>query len=411
MSQNFESDNNSMMVPLTIEIDENLVFEVIVWLGIACNRSANIENNIIIQRGRIDGDNNMQTIINTHNFTNYFINRYGRIHLIDEYISRVALLVEEFNRFLDLETINMQQTEDGDRDIWFNKEENVHDSSVNIYFKNSYKKIKSAVENEPVVTYHNIQSFYYLSQRVNISNIFGINSVIDLFTTILDDVEKLGEIDITDISEIELYKNIYTIIFDTLIELKKIADINNDNITKYKKVLRVIETIKQNDTNMILLEDTELNILLNVWRRIHSEINKDSRDILIDLLTSELVSIYNPNNDNYAECANGRIGAIINSLVLYDAENIVTIKSVPILRIEMIQNRAPAIINQALEEYKKISIDNEYEVYRYTRNLDNYDKLQYYIINELTNNLTAEFKQVLPEKEFNSALEEIINEI
>jgi hypothetical protein len=77
----------------------------------------------------------------------------------------------------------------------------------------------------------------------------------------------------------------------------------------------------------------------------------------------------------------------------------------------MIQNRAPAIINQALEEYKKISIDNEYEVYRYTRNLDNYDKLQYYIINELTNNLTAEFKQVLPEKEFNSALEEIINEI
>ena len=77
----------------------------------------------------------------------------------------------------------------------------------------------------------------------------------------------------------------------------------------------------------------------------------------------------------------------------------------------MIQNRAPAIINQALEEYKKISIDNEYEVYRYTKNLDNYDKLQYYIINELTNNLTAEFKQVLPEKEFNSALEEIINEI
>jgi hypothetical protein len=412
MSQGFEINNSNNITPVTIEINEGLISEVIMWLGIACDRRTTISNNIIVQRGRVDGDNNMRTIINTHNFTTYFINRYGYNHVIDEYISRVVGLVEEFNRFLDIEVENIQQTdENGVNNIWLNKEENVHDSSVNIHFKNSYKKIKIAVDNEPPITSENIKSFYYLSQRMNIANLYSMNSVIDLFTKILSDLDELGSIDTNDIEELELYKYIYTIIIDTLDDFKKISNSNNDNIIKINKAITVIDAIKKNNIFMVLLEDTELTILLNVWRRIHSVVNKESQSILIDLLTSELVNTYNPSNEDFVECANGRVGAILNSLVLYDSENIVTIKSVPILRIEMIQNRAPSVIKEAIEEYKKLSVNNEYECYRYQRNLDNYEKLQNYIIDNVKEKLTAEFKEFLPEQEFNSALEEIINEI
>jgi len=238
-----------------------------------------------------------------------------------------------------------------------------------------------------------------------------MNSVIDLFTKILSDLDELGSIDTNDIEELELYKYIYTIIIDTLDDFKKISNSNNDNIIKINKAITVIDAIKKNNIFMVLLEDTELTILLNVWRRIHSVVNKESQSILIDLLTSELVNTYNPSNEDFVECANGRVGAILNSLVLYDSENIVTIKSVPILRIEMIQNRAPSVIKEAIEEYKKLSVNNEYECYRYQRNLDNYEKLQNYIIDNVKEKLTAEFKEFLPEQEFNSALEEIINEI
>jgi hypothetical protein len=238
-----------------------------------------------------------------------------------------------------------------------------------------------------------------------------MNSVIDLFTKILSDLDELGSIDTNDIEELELYKYIYTIIMDTLDDFKKISNSNNDNIIKINKAITVIDAIKKNNIFMVLLEDTELTILINVWRRIHSVVNKESQSILIDLLTSELVNTYNPSNEDFVECANGRVGAILNSLVLYDSENIVTIKSVPILRIEMIQNRAPSVIKEAIEEYKKLSVNNEYECYRYQRNLDNYEKLQNYIIDNVKEKLTAEFKEFLPEQEFNSALEEIINEI
>lgn len=412
MSQGFEINTGNNITPISIEINEGLISEVILWLGIACDRRTTIANNIIIQRGRVDGDNTMRTIINTHNFTNYFINRYGLNHFIDEYISQVVALVGEFNRFLDIEAVNIQQTdEEGNNNMWFDKEENVHDSSVNIHFKNSYKKIKSAVENEPPVTAENIKSFYYLSQRMNIANLYGMDSAIDLFAKILSDLDTFGPVDTSDIEELELYKNIYTIIIDTLADFKKITNSNNDNLIKIGKAITVINAIKKNNIFMVLLEDSELTILLNVWRRIHSAVNKESQNILLDLLTSELVNTYNPNNEDFAECANGRVGAILNSLVLYDAENIVTIKSVPILRIEMIQNRAPSAINEAIEEYKKLSVDNEYECYRYQRNLDNYEKLQNYIIDSVKEKLTAEFKEILPEQEFNSALEEIINEI
>jgi hypothetical protein len=112
MSQGFEINNSNNITPVTIEINEGLISEVIMWLGIACDRRTTISNNIIVQRGRVDGDNNMRTIINTHNFTTYFINRYGYNHFIDEYISRVVGLVEEFNRFLDIEVQNIQQTDE-----------------------------------------------------------------------------------------------------------------------------------------------------------------------------------------------------------------------------------------------------------------------------------------------------------
>ena len=54
---------------------------------------------------------------------------------------------------------------------------NVHDSSVNIHFKNSYKKIKSAVENEPPVTAENIKSFYYDQSKFDTLNLLLIHAI------------------------------------------------------------------------------------------------------------------------------------------------------------------------------------------------------------------------------------------
>ena len=100
---------------------------------------------------------------------------------------------------------------------------------------------------------------------------------------------------------------------------------------------------------------------------------------------------------------------LISSLELFDCDNLVDIKSVPVLRVMMVQNRAPVIIDELIKEYRNLG--NNLEVERYLINGDNCDQLVDFVKQGIIRILTEEFGDKLSNFHMDKFLAEILNEI
>lgn len=99
----------------------------------------------------------------------------------------------------------------------------------------------------------------------------------------------------------------------------------------------------------------ESEVLLNIWRRIHHTCNSEVAECMRNLLFSGLAELVvrtgTPGTDSefsLAVCVNGRFGAMLSAIEVFDCEKILAISSFPTLRANIIQNRVPALISAGL---------------------------------------------------------------
>lgn len=123
-----------------------------------------------------------------------------------------------------------------------------------------------------------------------------------------------------------------------------------------RRALTVLDTMN-NGGEITKLHDNERNVLLNVWKRIHSSDNDNRRDNLRASLIDSLASGMEKNyyGDYAMVCANGRCGRVINSLTLLDANKDI---SRPIKTKEIMKNEVFSKSYKILEnELKKAPAD------------------------------------------------------
>lgn len=169
-------------------------------------------------------------------------------------------------------------------------------------------------------------------------------------------------------------------------------------VTKHKfmdeparqRALSVLETMSKGG-EVTVLHDNERNILLNVWRRIHSGDNSEQREFLIDAFMDSLSNSMEKNyyGDYAMVCANGRCDRVINSLTLIDSNPVISkpIKTKEIMRNEILSKsynilqgelkRAPANVakayNGSLSE-SQIDTDLQNQVDNFVNNVK--DKIE-----------------------------------
>ena len=302
-----------------------------------------------------------------------------------------------------LNLINSTQAKNG---MWQGSAENVHDSTVNISLKKSYDKIKNSVVDCPQIYPANILSCIILQLQLCMANynsaIEFINKYTETFISFLTiEKEKLSVDELLEHYSTTLYlQNIITQYQKTFNELQ-------NNIKIIIKAKYVIETIIQQNVNMTMFEANQITILTDVWKRIHHPVNKEKLTDLINNFLYEMSLLYNPEKENYIECPNGCVAGIINSLSINDAESIVSINSLPILKLDMTQNRAPMLLQTAIQKYRDENGDEEYE--KYNRGEDN--KLSEYIKEFISSGLAYEFGELIPKHIYEKLLDEIINAV
>ncbi len=280
-------------------------------------------------------------------------NLYGILaDLISIHGDRLFQSSDTFDQYFD-EYIRRLQTEAnaifhnrGTDNIWRSDAENVHDNSVNIAYKRSYDKIITANKKLDKEFYlANVRSYYYQKgQELNIelAQYSQCSSVAKQFVSYFKSKTSI------DLQEIEVFVdqvNKMLLVLNSGIE--RIEYIQKE-IGKLSKILWIINYIEKHNEYMATVNAKEVDVLLNIWKRIHSPVNDENREHLLSLLTSELLTLVADHKEEGIECLNGRIGAMISALELYDADQLVTIKCVPALRVMIVQDRAPQLINEFL---------------------------------------------------------------
>lgn len=233
----------------------------------------------------------------------------------------------------------------GTETSWKPDPENVHDSSVNISLRKIYTQLKQDNINNPPVFYENIKSYFLL--RLN--DIYArINSIgiTNQYCSICNDILESKTIDNqAKIDFISAFRNL----------LKNLPDVKKliDDVNRLEKILFVLKYIHTNNSYAVCINAHEEDVLRQVWMRIHDSRNNANKEILLDMFESELLTLCNSTKDERIECVNGRIGAIIASLEIYDFANLAQIKSVPAIRMMIVQNSAPKLIDTFLSNYDK----------------------------------------------------------
>lgn len=131
---------------------------------------------------------------------------------------------------------------------------------------------------------------------------------------------------------------------------------NFSDESERRRALSVLETMSKGG-EVTKLNDNERNILLNVWKRIHSSDNDHQRanlqESLIDSLSSGMEKNYF--GDYAMVCANGRCARVINSLTLLDANK--DISKPPVTK-EIMKNEIFSKSYRILEDQlKKAPVD------------------------------------------------------
>ncbi len=123
----------------------------------------------------------------------------------------------------------------------------------------------------------------------------------------------------------------------------------------YAKSGSAVKSIIRINAFIAAVGASESEVLLYVWRRIHHTCNSEVAECMRNLLFSGLAELVvrtgAPGTDSefsLAICANGRFGAIVLAIEVFDCEKILAVSALPTLRATIIQNRVPALINAGL---------------------------------------------------------------
>ena len=307
--------------------------------------------------------------------------------------------------------------------------ENVHDGSVNMMLARSYKKLVDANSGTPdVYNIANINSYMYEGADFLVREINHISKIVDLYSQFMKDYRALDSSIVSGLSTFDKItdendRKERIAIIDDFIENTEMArtrtkrvdgkqSIIYDSIMLYSDCLRVIDHINKKNEFLQTIGDHEINVLLNVWKRIHFAGNASKKDVMLDNLKIQLRSLLNKDRDGGVECVNGRICALIAVLELNDCDDIIDIKSVPAIRINMMQNRTPKIIQKLCDDYGDQSV-----VDRYLALVDNNDgdaeveTFRKYVKENCRKQLWEEFCECLSLHYFNKYMAEIEAEL
>jgi hypothetical protein len=118
-----------------------------------------------------------------------------------------------------------------------------------------------------------------------------------------------------------------------------------------QRAISVLETMGKGG-EVTALHDNEKNILINVWKRVHSSDNDDRRQFLKDAFMDSLSNGMEKNyyGDYAMVCANGRCDRVINSLTLIDSNPEI---SKPVKTKEIMRNEVLAKSYTILQEELK----------------------------------------------------------
>lgn len=355
--------------------------------------------------------------------TNENIARYN-INAIDNYIRRTYTAEEIADNYegcvkATLTAILIQISDElRNRDInsWGNineRYENVHDSSVNISLRNSYEQIKALnAGGRKHIRIQNIRSYYNICEmnyRIALSQIAGIIQSIKFF--LLND-DKIDDVLPDDYNYYDYLKDMLAMIDHCISNLETIKQ-KIENLAKIRYVIEYIYNAQQFVTSVA---DNEFNVLCEIWWRIHSRVttipDRATADAeqakMLDMFSSEILSVYNSEKPDKVECVSGRVSALIGCLETFD--DCVKINCVPALRIHMVQNRAPKLIDTARLAYSASGSKEAAEVELYLCNEEVPDVVNY-IREYVVLHLREEFSELLSPYHFELFLSEILQEI
>lgn len=306
---------------------------------------------------------------------------------------------------------------------WRSDPDNVHDSSVNLSYVESYNKILEANQRDSsVYKLANVRSYYYQKSNelnVQMNQLMAYMSYCDQVIKYCTNIQNDEQLDTKllnpkDRNDYIQLKNSLNEIMDKLTSYSKFLSTFVSEFVQLQSIIRVIYHIEKENDTFNILSSSEVDILLNIWKRIHSDINQEVQQDLLDILSLNLASLINKDsNTNEIECINGRVGAIICSLEVLDKENIVVINNIATLRVEMLQHRTPVLIQQFNEQFENQSEDNKQIIsdYNHGKNSDNVTEYVKSLKKYLSENLKNEFESKLRERHFKYIIEEIMSAI
>lgn len=326
--------------------------------------------------------------------------------LFDAYMSQLQAQAQA--------TMENRDSNDG----WGNervRNENAHDNSVNIAYKRSWNNIQRENKKSKKEYYlANIRSYYFeWNQRVN--------AELMQFSIAKDECKKLLEYckknPIPEPFEDDKKNIIRAKEFigrsDELIKYHEIINTGIKRLPKLQQelinlqnILKILQYMEKNNEFMSSVGCKEIDVLLSVWKRIHSNVNKNNTENLLGLLTSELLTLVAPNRPNGIECINGRVGAIISALEVYDHDNLVEIKSVPALRVQIVQNKAPVIVDEFFSKSDPKLVND------YINNVNNplVDVMLTNLCSHIKVTIESEFKDMLAPFHLKKFIDEVCSE-
>jgi hypothetical protein len=158
---------------------------------------------------------------------------------------------------------------------------------------------------------------------------------------------------------------------------------------------RVLHTMEMDYLPISKLNDSEINIALNVLQRILSKDNINNRDSLIAAYCDALKDSYDTDKD-YVVCSQGRISRIIESLTLLDNDKDL---SSPAKTDEIVMSEFMGKAHKNLQEF--ISHLSANEKARYDKNdaeIDNELK------RKLSESMLEEYRDILPPARLNNLI-------
>ncbi len=296
--------------------------------------------------------------------------------------------------------------------------ENAHDRSVNISVKQGYDRLVEK-NNATPDTYKIVNILaYYNEELMKINHeIMSYNLTLKNANILLEHCDKIMKDGTGEKSPI------YDELIAKFTEYKEIIargrrrieseEITND-YNNLLSVIRVIEYMETHNAYMVNINDHEVSVLLHVWKRIHAPCNAEMRETMLHNLTVGLKGLKDASRPDEIICVNGRVGAIISAIDSADTENIFRLKSVPMIRIYMMQCRAPFYINETVAEAKQKfgKLYDEYATLEQDADIPtNLKIIHRYIRETVTKKLTDEFKDQLLESTFKEFLNQILAEL